>query len=134
MEKRKYYKNLYQIISSLSIVMVFILFLLIGYFSSLNYENNNGFIILIVIAILLIMYFVIGFYWIFQMVIINEKGIQIVLFNKIMSSYTWEEIESIEETSIMKNPALRIKITNDSEIHLDKRKKIILAIEYYKKY
>lgn len=132
MVKQKYYKNLYQMISSLSVVMVFVLFLLIGYFSSLNYESNNGFIILIVIAILLIMYFVIGFYWIFQKVIINENGIKIVLLNKTIKLCLWEEILSIEETTIMKNPAIRIKKLNGSEIHLDNRKKIKLSIEHYK--
>ena len=132
MVKQKYYKNLYQVISSLSVVMVFVLFLLIGYFSSLNYETNNGWILLIVAASLLIMYFVLGFYWIFQKVIIDEKGIQIVLLNKKLRSYLWEEILSIEETFIMKNPALRIKTSNVSEIHLDNRKNIMRSIEYYK--
>ena len=133
MIKQKFCKNLFQGISFFAVIMIFVILLVFGFISSVDLEANNGWILLVIAISLLLLYFAFGFYWIFQMVIINEKGIQIVLFNKIISYYTWQEIESIEETSIMKNPALRIKITNGSEIHLDKRKKIILAIEYYNK-
>ena len=37
----------------------------------------------------------------------------------------------IEETNIMRNPALRIKLVDGSEIHLDRRKSIIKAILIY---
>lgn len=76
-------------------------------------------------------FFIFGFYFIFQKVIINEDGIKIVLIHKLMREHKWEEIETIEEANIMKNPALRIKLFNGSEIHLDNRKKIVNAIEKY---
>ena len=76
-------------------------------------------------------FFIFGFYFIFQKVIINEDGIKIVLIRKLMREHKWEEIETIEEANIMKNPALRIKLVNGSEIHLDNRKIIVNAIEKY---
>ena len=42
-----------------------------------------------------------------------------------------EEIDTIEEVNIMRNPALKIKAFAGREIHLDKRKQIVKAIEIY---
>ena len=109
--------------------MIFVFFLLIGFVASLNYENNFGWILLVISISLIVLFFLLGFYWIFQKVLINEKGIQIVFLNKIIKECYWKEIESIEDANIMKNPAIRIKLFNGSEIHLDKRKSIIAAIE-----
>ncbi len=75
--------------------------------------------------------FLIGFYWIFQKVFIDENGIKILFLNKIIKQYDWKEINIIEAANIMRNPAIRIKTINGSEIHLDRRKKIIKVIEKY---
>lgn len=98
----------------------------------MNYGKNNGYRLLILSILFLVLFFVIGFYWIFQQVIINEKGIQVVLIKKIIKECNWDEIKTYEITSIMRNPAIRVKLFDDSEIHLDKRKSIINAIEFYK--
>ena len=42
-----------------------------------------------------------------------------------------EEIDTIEEVNIMRNPALKIKAFDGTEIHIDKRKQIVKAIEIY---
>ena len=82
---------------------------------------------------LFILYFLIGFYWIFQIVIIDDNGIRIILINKIIKERKWCQIDIIEEANIMKNPAIRIKNIDGTEIHLDKRKSIIQALEKYSK-
>ena len=82
---------------------------------------------------LFILYFLIGFYWIFQKVIIDDNGIRIILINKIIKECEWYEIDIMEEANIMKNPAIRIKNIDGTEIHLDKRKSIIQALEKYSK-
>ena len=82
---------------------------------------------------LFILYFLIGFYWIFQKVIIDDNGIRIILINKIIKECKWYEIDIMEEANIMKNPAIRIKNIDGTEIHLDKRKSIIQALEKYSK-
>ena len=73
----------------------------------------------------------IGFYWIFQITFIDEHGIKILFKSKIVKQLKWEEIDTIEEANIMRNPALRIKAFDRSEIHLDKRKQIVKAIEIF---
>lgn len=127
----KFYKNLFQTISYFSVIMVFEIFLLIGFFSSLNYGHNFGWVLLIISLCLIILFFLIGFYWIFQKVFIDENGIKVLFLNKIIKQYDWKEINIIEEANIMRNPAIRIKTINGSEIHLDRRKKIIKVIEKY---
>jgi len=133
MINHKFYKNLFQTISYFSVIMVFEFFLLIGFFTSLKYEHNNGWILLIISLSLILLYFLIGFYWIFQKVIINEQGIKIVLFSKIIKVCKWDEIDIIEEAYIMKNPAIKIKIMDGTEINLDKRKSIMDLLVKYKK-
>lgn len=129
--KNKFYKNLYQSISIFSVVAVFSLILLWGYIDSLSYGKNKGWILLVVAVSLIVLFFVIGFYWIFQKVIINEKGIKIVFGKKILKECAWDEIDSITVTNTMKNPAIQITQLNGSKIHLDERKSIIKVIELY---
>ena len=101
------------------------------FFASLSYSQNFGWILLIISLSLIVLFFLIGFYWIFQIVSIDEHGIKILFKSKIVKQLKWEEIDTIEEANIMRNPALRIKAFDGSEIHLDKRKQIVKAIEIY---
>ena len=55
------------------------------------------------------------------------------LLNKIIKERKRNEIDVIEEANIMKNPVIRIKNIDGTEIHLDKRKSIIQALEKYSK-
>lgn len=102
-----------------------------GYYASLSYEHNFGWILLITSLSLIVMFFLIGFYWIFQKVSIDENGIKILFINKIIKQFEWKEIDIMVEANIMRNPAIRIKTFTGSEIHLDKRKNIIKVIEKY---
>ena len=129
--KQKFYKNLFQTLSYFSIVMIFEITLFMGFIASLTYGQNLGWILLIISLVLIVLFFLIGFYWIFQMVSIDESGIKIIFINKIIKQLEWKEIEIIEEANIMRNPAIRIKTFNGTEIHLDKRKNIIKLIEKY---
>lgn len=131
MLKHKFYKNLFQTISYFAVIMVFEILLLVGFFVSLSYGQNFGWILLIISLSLIVLFFLIGFYWIFQKVSIDEGGIKIYFMNKIVKQLKWEEIDIIEEANIMRNPAIRIKALNGTQIHLDKRKKIIKVIEIY---
>ena len=131
MLKQKFYKNLFQSISFFSIIMLFETILITRFIASLNYENNNGWILLIMSFVLIILFFLIGFYWIFQKAIFDDNGIKIVFLNKIIKECKWTEVLDIEITNIMRNPALKINLTTGSEIYLDKRKSIIRVIEKY---
>lgn len=131
MLKHKFFKNLFQTISYFAVIMVFEVILLSGFFTSLSYGQNFGWILLIISLSLIALFFLIGFYWIFQMVSIDECGIKILFKSRIVKQLKWEEIDAIEEANIMRNPALRIKAFDGTEIHLDKRKQIVKAIEIY---
>ena len=109
MLKHKFYKNLFQTISYFAVIMVFEILLLVGFFESLSYGQNFGWILLIISLSLIVLFFLIGFYWIFQRVFIDESGIKIYFMNKIIKQLKWKEIDIIEEANIMRNPALRIK-------------------------
>ena len=133
MLKNKFYKNLFQSLSVLGGILIVYIPSIFGYIESIKYESDLGWIMLVAPLSLFILYFLIGFYWIFQKVIIDDNGIRIILINKIIKECKWYEIDIMEEANIMKNPAIRIKNIDGTEIHLDKRKSIIQALEKYSK-
>ena len=133
MLKNKFYKNLFQSLSALGGIIVVYIPCIFGYIESIKYESDLGWIMLVAPLSLFILYFLIGFYWIFQKVIIDDNGIRIILINKIIKECKWYEIDIIEEANIMRNPAIRIKNVDGTETHLDKRKSIIQALEKYSK-
>ena len=133
MLKQKFFKNLFQSLSALGGILIVYIPCIFGYIESIKYESDLGWIMLVAPLSLFILYFLIGFYWIFQKVIIDERGIKITLLNKIIKERNWNEIDIIEEANIMRNPAIRIKNIDGIEIHLDKRKSIIQALEKYSK-
>ena len=133
MTKNKFCKNLFQSLSALGGILIVYIPCIFGYIESIKYESDLGWIMLVAPLSLFILYFLIGFYWIFQKVIIDDNGIRIILINKIIKECKWHEIDVIEEANIMKNPAIRIKNIDGTEIHLDKRKIIIQALEKYSK-
>ena len=133
MVKNKFYKNLFQSLSALGGISLVYIPCIFGYIESIKYESDLGWIMLVAPLSLFILYFLIGFYWIFQKVIIDDNGIRIILINKIIKECKWYEIDFFEEDNIMKNPAINIKNIDGTEIHLDKRKSIIQALEKYSK-
>ena len=133
MLKNKFYKNLFQSLSALGGILIVYIPCIFGYIESIKYESDLGCIMLVAPLSLFILYFLIGFYWIFQIVIIDDNGIRIILINKIIKERKWCQIDIIEEANILKNPAIRIKNIDGTEIHLDKRKSIIQALEKYSK-
>ena len=133
MIKNKFYKNLFQSLSALGGILIVYIICIFGYIESIKYESDLGWIMLVAPLSLFILFFLIGFYWIFQKVIIDDNGIRIILINKIIKECKWYEIDIIEEANIMKNPAIRIKNIDGTEIHLDKRKSIIQALEKHSK-
>ena len=133
MIKNKFFKNLLQSLSALGGILIVYIPCIFGYIESIKYGSDLGWILLVAPLSLFILYFLIGFYWIFQKVIIDDNGIRIILINKIIKECKWYEVDIIEEANIMKNLAIRIKNIDGTEIHLDKRKSIIQALEKYSK-
>lgn len=86
---------------------------------------------IIIPFILYLMYFGVGFYWVFQTVIINNEGIEIWLFKKCLKKYPWSSILRIQEYRYMRTPSLKITLGFDNEIYLEKRKSIVKTIKCY---
>lgn len=131
MKKNKFIKNLYQTISFLMVILVFASILIIGYITSLKYETNNGWILLLIAIVLILLYFVVGFFWIFQILIIDYEGIHVKLFRKTIRYVSWDSVVDINYENVMRNPAYVIKIKNAKNLNLDSRKAIKRVLEYY---
>lgn len=131
MSSNKFFKNLFQSLCFFLSILVFTFFLLIGFYCSLYYENGNGEILLVTALILILSFFVFGWYWIFQTVEINQKGITIKIFKKTIRTIYWDSILDIKCTNVMKNPSYTIIVQNDKKLNLDRRKKIASSLEMY---
>ena len=128
MLKNKFFKNLYQTVSWLGVVVVLEIPIIAGYINSLQYDENYGWIQLIIALIIAFLYFGIGFYWIFQKVIITENSIMIVFLGRTIREYLWTDVANIEKSYHLRNPALKITLQNGNFLYLDDRKKIRYAI------
>ena len=129
MLKYKFYKNLFSSICCFSGIL-FVDIILISSFLA-NFNQGYSWVFLLMSLGLTALYFLFGFYWIFQQVIIDEQGISIVLINKVIKSCKWTEVDSIELTNVNRNPAIEIMLLDGSQFYLDQRKSIIKAIEAY---
>ena len=130
--KNRFIKNLYQDISTGSAIAVLIVILLIGYFESLKFETpNNGWLLIACAVVVILIFFAMGFYWIFQMVEIDAKGIQVSFLGKQIRNVCWEQVEEIKPMTVLRNPAYVLLIRGEKNLNLDRRKKIRQAIEHY---
>ena len=134
MKKMCFMKNLFQSLCCFASILFLNITLFICFLASLKYGSNSGWILLVIICMVFILFFLLGFYWIFQKVVIDNEGIKIVLLGKTLKHVNWNQIESIEKSNWMRNPVLKIKTLDDPYyIHLDYRKKIIEAVNVFYK-
>ena len=94
-------------------------------------QPNYGWIILLIILASLCLYFIIGFYWIFQKVVIDEKGIKIVFLGKTLSHYNYDNVEHFVVGVVMRNPATIIYTKDNKRLHIDRRKKALDCLKFY---
>lgn len=128
MLKNKFLKNLYQTVSSLGVIVVLEIPIIGGFLYSLQLDENYGWILLVISAIIAFLYFGIGFYWIFQKVIITNNSIRIILLGRTISEYLWTDVANIKKSNHLRNPTLKITLKNGNFLYLDDRKKIRYAI------
>ena len=129
--KIKVMKNLYQFISSFAAILMLDTPLLVGYFISLSSFPNYGWVLLLVALSIIILYFGVGIYWICQIVIIDDTGIKILFFNKVIKYVAFEDIKNCKFTNVMRNPSITIFLENKKHINLDQRKQITNCLKYY---
>ena len=128
MLKNKFLKNLYQTVSSLGVIVVLEIPIIGGFLYSLQLDENYGWILLIISATIAFLYFGIGFYWIFQKVIITNNSIRIIFLGRTISEYLWTDVANIKKSNHLRNPTLKITLKNGNFLYLDDRKKIRYAI------
>lgn len=131
MQRNRFLKNLYQTISYALVIFIFVFILIMGFLDFLSHGSNKGWILLLIALILLVLFFIIGFYWVFQIVEIDENGIKTKILNKTIRNISWDSITEIKYASVMRNPAYVLKIKNERNLNLDSRKQIKRAIAYY---
>ena len=129
MIKNRFVKNLYQITSFAASELVILIPILAIYFLMLdsNAVDKSAWMLYVVI-VLVLLFFIIGFYWIFQIVEINSSGIVVKLFNRVIRSIRWEDVEDIRYANHFRNPVYNIIIKENKILYLDYRKKIKNAI------
>lgn len=126
-----FYKNLFQSFYCFISILFLNIILLVAFFNALSHESDYSWVLLVIICMVFILFFLLGFYWIFQKVVIDNEGIKISLLNRTLKSLRWDEIISIKEVNHMRAPALEIEKCDGFKIYLDKRKNIINAIKQY---
>ena len=130
--KIKVYKNLFQFLCAFGGILFVDVLLLWGYFEfPLTTRKDAWFLPMSALAIFALFFLADG-YWIFQKVIIDENGLKIVRFGKVLYSCKLEEMEYYRLTNVMRNPSISIKTTNSERmIHLDRRRKILVVLQHY---
>jgi len=128
--KNTFWKNLFLSLSSLGMIALFELIISGILFICPILEIK----LIIAISMMggLIAFFAIGFYWIFQTVVIDELGICTKLFVKRIRNISWEKVESIEISNRFRSPEIKINIKDEKPLYLDQRKAIVSLINRYK--
>lgn len=80
---------------------------------------------------MLLLYLVLRFKFIFQYVIIDERGISVCFFKKTLQRFRWTDIASIQKSSFASIRSYKIVLQNENFIYLERRKAIKKAIETY---
>ena len=129
----KLFKNLFQTIATLiAIVFVDTILLSLYIVTSFKEQPNYGWILLVVAGGLLLVCFLGGFYWIFQKVIIDKDGVKVVFFNKVISKYSFDDIDYYAFTNHRRNPSITFKMKDEKLLHIDRRKKALDCLKHYK--
>lgn len=131
MVKNRFIKNLFQSISWGVSCFVLITAILAGYFASLQYGSSNSWILLAFAVGIVLLFFLIGFYWIFQTIEIDQQGIYVRILQKTIRTIYWTDVVNIEAKTVMKNPAYVVTVRGQTHLNLDRRKKIRNAISQY---
>ncbi len=80
---------------------------------------------------MLVLYLILGFKFIFQYVIIDERGISVCFFKKTLQRFRWTDIAYIQKSSFASIRSYKIVLQNENFIYLERRKAIKKAIEAY---
>ena len=127
---KKYFKN-----SCKNLVFIFVscLYLLIILPCHFYFEFDSKITSIIILTLLspFILYFLIGFYWAFQKITINDEGIQFYLLNKKIRKLSWDSVEHITINKLKLKTYLIKEKGKNRYYNIDATKKIELLINNY---
>lgn len=130
--QQKFIKNLYQTLCCFIPCVIIIPFSCVISFIGIKEESFQYAVIIISIIVgVLFLFFLVGCYWMFQTIVIDEDGIQVKLFKKILRKVEWNEVEDIVYGSVNKGPVYIFKIKEALDLNIDCRKKIKKSLYYY---
>lgn len=61
----------------------------------------------------------------------DQNGICVKILQKTIRKIPWEDVIMIKERTVMQNPAYVVKVRDQEDLNLDKRKKVLSAIRFY---
>ena len=129
--KNTFFKNLFDGLSALGIVIMFELPGLL----MLLYSDAPRHVISIIIFFMIgapLLYFVFGSYFLFQTVVVDNFGIRVKIFSKTIRNIPWEKVELVEAYHPGRGTVIRVIVRGEAPLWLDWRKKIRNAIEAYR--
>ena len=128
--KNVFYKNFFISLTFFSPILIYVVCLPLVMFD--NPPAPKIILILVLILFSLVFaFFLFGFYWVFQTVVIDETGIHVKLFKKSIRFVRWDQVENIKRTTYISNDALEITVKQEKPLYLDNRKKIRKIIDFY---
>ncbi|MDE7105617.1 MAG: hypothetical protein K2O22_00450 [Anaeroplasmataceae bacterium] len=132
MPRKKFIKNLYQILcAAIPSIVILVLVWIIIIITTKGIKYQDRVIILSIIGGTIFLGLIIGCYWMFQTIVIDENGIQVKFLKKILRKVKWDEVEDIICSWTMRSPIYRIKVKESNDLNLDRRKKIKNSIMFY---
>lgn len=126
--KNVFWKNMFNGLAAFGTIIIFELMCLLVIFYS---EAPKHMVILFMIGAVLL-YFAVGFYFLFQVVVIDDFGICVKILSKMIRNIPWEKVESVRTVSSGNGKVLRVIVRGEIPLTLDWRKKIMAAIDAHR--
>lgn len=131
---KKYFKNSLQHLAYLSCTILIDLLIIIT-FSTITGMTNASIkeMLWLVIGVSCpyILYLLIGFYWVFQKILIDEEGIHVYLFSHKITDYKWKDIEDAEVVYVKIGRYSFKKYNSNAYLRIDASKSIKNKIDMY---
>lgn len=127
---KKHFKNSCKNLVFLIVSCIYLLIIMPIYFC-FNLELHVVVILIFALLSPFFLYFMIGFYWVFQMISISKDGITFYLFNKIIDKLKWDDIEEISVKNFRIRTYLIKKKNENRYYNIDSTKSIDTLMSMY---
>ena len=129
MIRKRFVKNLFQVVTWVGAELIYILPFFLGIF--ITDDKIDRAFCLIFVPVIVIVTFLIEFYWIFQFVVIDEYGLSLFFLKKKIKQINWENVLSVEKTCINRHSYYSFTIKDEKNFNVNCRKSIKIAVLHY---